>query len=161
MRSCVIVYGTVRYGTVRYGTVLYGTSTGTVRYYIVRYLIVLRYGTFTVRYGPDLFIFFMAVVMKTWRSSQNYNLCCIHTKAVFQLTRRKHRNKGEWHNISDSEYADDTVFIFESRTDCERMAPLMAKHFDRWGLEVHVGTKINKESKSEVLFLCCRSQILL
>ena len=102
--------------------------------------------------GPDLFIFFMAAIMKTWRSSHNYDLCCIHTKADFLLAGWKHINKGEEHNISDSEYADDTVFIFESRTDCERMAPLMAKHFDRWGLEVHVGTKINKESKSEVLF---------
>jgi hypothetical protein len=102
--------------------------------------------------GPDLFIFFMAVVMKTWRSSHNYDLCCIHTKADFQLTCRKHTNKGDEHNISDSEYADDTVFIFESRADCERMAPIMVKRFDRWGLEVPVGKEINKESKSEVLF---------
>ncbi len=88
--------------------------------------------------GPRLFIFFMAAVMKIWR--HNYDLCCIHTKADFQLTGRKHINKGEEHNISDSKYADDAVFICESRTDCERMAPLMVKHFDRWGLEVHVGT---------------------
>jgi hypothetical protein len=60
--------------------------------------------------GPDLFIFFMADVVKTWRSSHNYDLCCIHTKADFQLTGRKHTNKGEEHNFSDSEYADDTVF---------------------------------------------------
>ena len=42
--------------------------------------------------GHGLFIFFMVDVMKTWRSSHNYDLCCIHTKADFQLTGLKHRN---------------------------------------------------------------------
>ena len=36
--------------------------------------------------GPDLFIFFMAAVMKTWRSSYSYSLCRVNTKADFQLT---------------------------------------------------------------------------
>jgi hypothetical protein len=34
----------------------------------------------------------------------------------------------------------------------------MVKHFDRWGLEVHVGTKINKESESDVLFCVADSR---
>ena len=36
--------------------------------------------------GPDLFTFFMAAVMKTWRSSYSYSFCCVNTKADFQLT---------------------------------------------------------------------------
>jgi hypothetical protein len=44
----------------------------------------------------------MVVVMKTWRSSHNYDLRCIHTKADVQFTSHKHTNKGEEHNISDS-----------------------------------------------------------
>ena len=104
--------------------------------------------------GPDLFIFFMAAVMKTWRSSNSskFSLCCVKSKADFQLTGRRPTEKGETFSVPDSEYADDTAFLFESRADCERMTPLMVKHFDKWGLEVHVGSDTNPQSKSEVLF---------
>ena len=53
--------------------------------------------------------------------------------------------------ISDSEYADDTAFTFDSREECVKMTPLIINHFARQGLEVYVGTK-EKESKSEILF---------
>ena len=53
--------------------------------------------------------------------------------------------------ISDSEYADNTAFTFDSREECEKMTPLIIKQFARWGLEVLVGTE-EKESKSEILF---------
>ena len=62
--------------------------------------------------GPDLFIFFIDVVTKTWRSSHNYNLCCAKIKANFQLIGHKHTDKGEEVIVTDSEYADDTVFTF-------------------------------------------------
>jgi hypothetical protein len=52
---------------------------------------------------------------------------------------------------SDSVYADDTAFAFDSREECVKMTPIMLNHFARWGLEVHVGTK-EKELKSEILF---------
>ena len=94
--------------------------------------------------GHDLFIFFMAAVMKTWRSSHSYNLCCISTRADFQLTGHKHTDKGEESKFGDSEYADDTALLFESRADCECQTPLIVKHFDRRGLQVHVGTEQNK-----------------
>ena len=102
--------------------------------------------------GPDLFTFFMAAVMKTWRSSYSYSLCCVNTKADFQLTGHKPTDKGIESSVPDSEYADDTAFLFESRADCQRMTPLMVEHFDKWGLEVHVGSDTNPKSKSEVLF---------
>jgi hypothetical protein len=53
--------------------------------------------------------------------------------------------------ISDSKYADDTAFTFESCEKCVKMTPLIIEHFARWGLEAHVGTE-EKESKSEILF---------
>jgi hypothetical protein len=54
--------------------------------------------------------------------------------------------------ISDSKYADDTAFTFDSRDEeSVKMTPLIINRFARWGLEVHVGTK-EKESKSEILF---------
>ena len=102
--------------------------------------------------GPNLFIFYMIAFMKTWRSSHSDNLCCVNIKADFQLIVRKHTNMSDESKIGDSEYLDDIAFIFDSRADCERQPPLIVNHFDRWSLQVHVGTKMNTESKSEVLF---------
>ena len=78
--------------------------------------------------------------MKTWRSSHNYNPYCGNIKADFQLTSRKHTNKGYESEIGYSKYVDDNAYIFESRADRERQTPLIVKHFDRWDLQVHVGT---------------------
>ena len=52
-------------------------------------------------------------------------------------------------NINDSEYADDTALIFESRNDANIGIPLCIKHFERFGMEVHSGPP---DSKSVVLF---------
>ncbi len=68
--------------------------------------------------------------------------------ALFAVFRRsseherspQHTDKGDKSKIGESEYANDTAFIFESRADCERRTPLTVKQFDRWGLQVHVGT---------------------
>ena len=70
-----------------------------------------------------------------------------------ELTGHKQTDKGEESKVGDSEYADDTAFLFGSRADCECQTPLIVKHFDRWGLQVHVGTGQNTKSKSEVLFV--------
>jgi hypothetical protein len=35
---------------------------------------------------------------------------------------------------------------------------LIVKPFDRWGMQVHVGTEINTQSKSEVLFCAADSR---
>ena len=61
--------------------------------------------------GPDLIIFYMVAIMKTWRSSHSYNRYCVNIKAEFQLTCRKHTNKGDESEIGDSEYADDIAFF--------------------------------------------------
>jgi hypothetical protein len=48
--------------------------------------------------GPDLFIFFVVKVLKTWRScySYSYKLCTVRrNKLEFQLTRRRLTAKGE------------------------------------------------------------------
>jgi len=69
--------------------------------------------------GPGLFIFFMATVLKTWRSYNPYKLCTVRWKTDFQLTRRKPATRGDMEiTISDSEYADDTAFAFDSREEC-------------------------------------------
>jgi len=98
--------------------------------------------------GPKLFIFCVAKVITTWRSSYSYNLCIIRCKPDFQLTRRRPTTKADLD--IDHEYADDITFTFETREDCARITPLILKHVSRWGFEVHVGSKDNN-SKSEDL----------
>ena len=107
--------------------------------------------------GPELFTFFMAAVMKTWRSSHPCDLCTFKYRQDFELTGRRHTASGEEFSLSDSEYADDTGFVFTSREDTQRMTPLVVKHFARWGMQVHVG-KDDKGSKSEILFCAADSR---
>jgi hypothetical protein len=101
--------------------------------------------------GPELFTFFMAAVMGTWRASSSHPLCLLRTAADFKFTGRGHTDCGTNIAISDSEYADDTAVPFLSRSDLVAHTPLLISHFRRWGLEVHVG-RGNKKSKSVVLF---------
>ena len=104
--------------------------------------------------GPELFTFFMEAVMKTWRCDPDthYEPCLFRTAPDLQMTGRRINQSGEDFVVPDSEYADDTAVIFQTREDVERMTPKLIHHFARWGMEVHVGSADNKTSKSEVLF---------
>ena len=57
------------------------------------------------------------------------------------LTGRRYNTKGEEFSLGDSEYADDTVVLFLSRESQELSVPLMINLFNRFGLEVHVGSE--------------------
>ena len=105
--------------------------------------------------GPILFTFFIAALMITWRTSVDRPLCVFRTKNDFVLTGRKPTTKGDDFSFDDSEYADDTAVLFESRNDVETFCPLLIKHFQRFGMEVHVGDVRNpdKPSKTEILFV--------
>lgn len=93
--------------------------------------------------------------MISWRSSVNRPLCLFRTKNDFVLTGRKPTTKGDDFSFDDSEYADDTAVLFESRNEVETFCPLLIDHFKRFGMEVHVGdTRIaDKPSKTEILFV--------
>ena len=70
--------------------------------------------------GPDLYIFLMAAVMNSWRSSHSYKLCVVRCKADFQLTGRRPTTKRDLEiGVLDIEYADDTALTFETREDGE------------------------------------------
>ena len=69
--------------------------------------------------GPDLFIFFMAAVMETWRSVHSYELCIFRTRDDFKMTGRPPMAHGEEFAITDSEYADDTALPFPSLVSWE------------------------------------------
>ena len=69
--------------------------------------------------GPILFTFFIAAVMITWRTLCNIPACIFRSKMDVTMTGRSYRAYGEEFPVQDSEYADDTGVIFESRKDLE------------------------------------------
>ena len=103
--------------------------------------------------GPTLFTFFIAAVMITWRATSSVPACIFRSKKDVVMTGRSYRAYGEEFSFQDSEYADDTAIIFESRYDLEIGVPLIMNHFVRFGMEVHSGPlQPREESKSVVLY---------
>ena len=117
--------------------------------------------------GPELYDFFIAAIMETWRETSDYELCTFRTRDDYQMTGRRSTAAGEEFTIGDSEYADDTGLAFCTRTDVEEQTPLIMSHFSKWGMEIHSGIldplvhaglldcdalPEEKASKSEVLF---------
>ena len=99
--------------------------------------------------GPILFTFFLAAVMITWRATSNLPQCIFRSKQDAKMTGRSYRAHGEEYEVNDSEYADDTALIFDTREDASQGIPLCMNHFQRFGMEVHSGPP---DSKSVVLF---------
>ena len=109
--------------------------------------------------GPLLFIFYLAAVMISWRTSYPREVCIFYTKMDDILTGRKPSTKNcEQFTLPDSEYADDTAVLFTSRESVEIYLPLLIQHFLKFGLEVHVGTQ-EKSSKSEILFVSAPNRV--
>ena len=107
--------------------------------------------------GPELFTFFMAAVMESWRALHSYDRPTFRTREDFVMTGRRHNAAGDEFNVGDSEYADDTGMAFCSRADVVEQAPKLLDHFEAWGMEIHSGT-VSKASKTEVLFCAAPPQ---
>ena len=103
--------------------------------------------------GPILFLFFICAVMTTWRLKFKGELCIFYSKDDIQMTGRRHTARGESFPLLDSEYADDTAVIFNSRKDTFEGTVGMIEHFNRFGTEIHTGALEPREtSKTEILF---------
>ena len=110
--------------------------------------------------GPILFTFFIAAVMITWKLTTDIPACIFKTKRDFILTGRSFRARGEDLPPLDSEYADDTAILFNSRDYLTKGVCSIVSHFARFGMEVHSGKIEPKEdSKSEILF-CSKPKFL-
>ena len=94
--------------------------------------------------------------MITWRATTNTPLCVFRTKNDAKMTGRSYRAYGDEFSLNDSEYADDTALIFDSRTDCETGIPLCINHFARFGMEVHSGPIEPKETSKSVVLFCSK-----
>ena len=107
--------------------------------------------------GPVLFIIYMAGVMTEWRKTTgpNYPAVFFLTKPDSMLTGRRPTAKGIPFELNDSEYADDTAMLFDSRETAEKYCPLLWSHFKQYGMEIHTGDerKPDKKSKTEILFV--------
>ena len=76
-------------------------------------------------WGLELFTFYIAAIMATWRSEHSYDTCVFRSRADFKLTGRRSTTgtAADELAILDSEYADDTGLPFTSRKDVEEQAP--------------------------------------
>ena len=105
--------------------------------------------------GPILFTIFIAAIMISWRKMYDRPLCIFRTKKDLILTGHRSTTKGIDFSLSDSEYADDTAVLFDSRETLETFSPLLINHFEKVRMEVHVGhcDQPNKPSTTKVLFV--------
>ena len=103
--------------------------------------------------GPILFLFFICAVMTTWRSNFHVEPCIFRSKRDAKMTGRSYTARGESFHLLDSEYADDTAVLFDSRGDVTEGIYSINEHFDRFGTEIHTGVLQPRDnSKTEVLF---------
>ena len=81
----------------------------------------------------------MAGVMTEWRkiTGPNYPAVVFLTKPDSKLTGRRPTAKGIPFELNDSEYADDTAMLFDSRESAEKYCPLLWSHFKQYGMETH------------------------
>ena len=105
--------------------------------------------------GPVLFIIYMAGVMNNWKKVSDCPAIVFRTRMDDVLTGRRHTTKGECFELNDSEYADDTAVLFDSRSTAAKYCPLLVRHFKEYGMEIHSGDErdLSKMSKTEILFV--------
>ena len=105
--------------------------------------------------GPVLFIIFMAGVMSDWRKITDCPAIVFLSKPDNVITGRRPTAKGTPFELNDSEYADDTAVLFDSRQSAVEYCPLLVNHFRQYGMEIHTGDVRDQEkkSKTEILFV--------
>ena len=90
-----------------------------------------------------------------WRQKTDCPALIFFSRPDDVLTGRRYNAEGNQFEVSDSEYADDTAVLFDSRPTTEKYSPLLVKHFAEYGMEVHVGDDrfSDKIPKTVVLFV--------
>ena len=75
--------------------------------------------------------------MITWKPSCNIQVCIFRSKMDAKFTGRSYRTVGESFPLLDSEYADDTAVMFDTRNNLFDGIISIISHFARFGNEVH------------------------
>ena len=94
--------------------------------------------------GPILFNFYIAVIMSFWRKLYGSELCLFRSKEDFFMTSRKPTTADEEFPLLDSEYADGTGVLFPTRHSLATETPKLNYHFERFGMEIHLGNSRTK-----------------
>ena len=122
--------------------------------------------------APLLFIFTMQAVMEymstRWDFQQPNLVWFPDSKSgpTKYLTKRPQNasRTGTKLKHNNSLYADDAAFIFLSLQDIKRGAKLIKESFEKFGLQVHLGTRHNnkpdEKSKTEAMYFPPRSKRL-
>ena len=66
---------------------------------------------------PHTVYLFLTAVMIKWRATTSLPLCIFRSKQDAKLTGRSYRAYGEEYEFQDSEYANNTALVFDSRED--------------------------------------------
>ena len=107
--------------------------------------------------GLILFTFLIAVAMITWKPSCNIPVCMFRSKMDATLTGPSYQGYGESFPVLDTEYADYTVIIFQSRVNFSDGVSSIIPHLARFGTKIHTEfIHPRRESKTETLF-CSKS----
>ena len=101
--------------------------------------------------GPMFFTTFIAAIMITWRKIYYRSLCIFRTKKDFILTGRRSTTKGIDFLLIDSEYADNTAVLFDSRESLETFSPLPINHFEKFGMIIVI-SQISPQKPTFCLF---------
>jgi hypothetical protein len=109
--------------------------------------------------SPVLFLFVMQAFLDTieinaqqiefsfFPKNKNGNLQTCKGRLLNQNTSAK----GKTFDFRNALYVDDSMFLFNTRTELEETASRLQKHFARFGLVMHVGNSTTK-SKSEAMY---------
>ena len=111
--------------------------------------------------GPVLFIIFICGIMMTWKQKTDCPALIFFSRPDEVLTGRRHTTTGDRFEVSDSEYADDTAVLFDTRFTTEKYSPLLVHHFAEYGMEVHAGDDRtpDKIPKTVVLFVAAHPSV--
>ena len=82
--------------------------------------------------------------MSSWRKLYGSELCLFRSKEDLVMTGRKPTTADEEFPLLDSEYADDTGVLFPTRHSLATEIPKLIHHFERFGMEIHLGNSRTK-----------------
>jgi hypothetical protein len=121
-----------------------------------------KLGNETIQQGdncsPILFTYIMQAFLDTLKTNvkasefcffqppKNGNLKASNGRLIGQPT----SSKGTPFSFSNVFFADDSVFISDNRTELETLTPILVQHFQRLGMQMHVGEN-NTKSKTKAM----------
>lgn len=112
---------------------------------------LLRKAQFATRYDGTLSGRDLQEATETTASKARYDAREKATNRIILDSEVEGDNAISAFEFVSSLYADDGAFVFTHRTDLEQGTNILVKHFRRFGMQMHIGSK---EKKSKTEFTC-------